>query len=923
MRKFMLWSHNHPILVTFIILTVNIIAMYFVVTGFKVDASASGMMIQGDPDKDYYEETLEKFGTDNISIIYVKDKDLFSPEKLAMVDELAYQLEELEGVSKVESLFTVTNFKGEDGALSTNPLIDYLPETSEEALAIKQDALRNPILVNNLIAKDGSATAINLFVDGDPDDPEYNAKFSRKVDEIIAQFYDEKKGIQKFEKVFQLGNSYTKRMITESILNDQNQLVPFSVLVLMLTLIITMRSINGAILPIITAGSSVIWSAGFMFFVGIPLNILTVIVPSLIIVIGSTEDIHLLSEYMEGLEHTNFRDKAIHYMASKCGTAIMLTAITTFLGFLSITLNQITILKQFGIVASFGLFVNPLITGMAAPVYLKYFGAKTVKHVDSDKKGVIQTGIDYLADLIIASIRKYKWRILTFLLGGAVFIGAFTVQVKVDNDLLGFFKPSSDIRTRSQTLHEEICGAQPFYIRISSGIPNTFKDPKYLKQVEALQKFMLEQGWFDKTFSLSDYISLIHREMNDGKQEFLKVPSTPGLIPQYLLTLQRSEIERFVTTDYSEVNILVRHNISSSHELKEALVSLNSFLKVSINEHFTFGFTGENILVNKAADSMATGQAQSLSLLLIIIFIIMSMLFVNVKAGALSLIPNFFPIVVIFGIMGIFDIPLNTGTAMVAAISIGIAVDDTVHFMTRYNKEMRELQDQDKAMEVCIRSEITPVLSTSIALALGFAVVTASSFVPVIYFGFLSALVMLFALLGDMFITPILLSSTQLITILDMIKLNLDDKVIQESRLFQKMRPWQIKKIILIGKVLEKEAKQYAISYGDEGTSMYLLLEGQAQVLATDPRSGKQTTVATLEPGDVFGEIALVNPGPRSADICATEHIKYLELDWAGMMRIKKIFPRIASQMFLNLSNIMGERLVHTDQLLLDALSKK
>ncbi|MCG8618693.1 MAG: MMPL family transporter [Desulfobacterales bacterium] len=911
MNSLMKWSLRHP----WIVVCIMVVATALLGSGIlkiRVDASASGMMIKGDPAIEFYEETLAKFGSDNVSVIYVQDDELFTPEKIALIDELHFQFEELEAVERVESLYSVTNFKGEDGMLSTNPLVDYPPETVDEAEQIRTDALRNPMLVKNIISEDGKATALNLYVVPDLNDPEFDIKFTTQVEEILQKVAPE------FDSIFQLGNTYTKKSITSSILRDQVTLVPLSVLVLLTLLVVSMRSSSGAILPMLTAGSSVIWSAGFMGHMGIPLNILTVIVPSLIVVIGSTEDMHLLSEYVEGLEEEDGdKVKAVDYMVSKTGTAVLLTALTTFLGFLSITINDITMLKQFGIVASFGLFVNPLITCMITPVYLKNFGPKYKPH-DESKVTVNQKLMTFLADTIISMIQRYKWPTFGIIMGTAVIISLFSFTVKVDNDLLGYFKPESDIRVKSDIVHDEISGVQVFYIHVSSGIPDYFKDPKALKEIDDLITYMDQTALFDKIFGFTDYLKVINREMNDGKDSFYRLPDTKELVAQYLLTLQRSEIERLVTSDFSEVNIMVRHNIGSSFELNEAVATVSGHMDKILNHHLKSNFTGENILINEAADSIASGQVQSLGLLLFIIFVIMSVLFVNVKAGFLSLIPNFFPIILLFGVMGVFGIPLNVGTAMVAAIAIGIAVDDTIHFMTRYNKEMRDLQDQNKAIEVCIRSEITPVFSTSIALAAGFAVVCNSSFVPLINFGFLSAFVMIFALLGDMFVTPILLSSTQLVTLWDMVKLDLQQDVIEKSPLFNQMKHGQMKRVVLLGKVFEKSKGEAAISFGDYGDSMFLLLEGQAEVMVKTDDGTKQS-VAAIAPGEVFGEMAMVNPGPRTADIVATEDVKYLEIDWKGMKRIQTIYPRIAVHLYRNLSRILGSRLKETTSQLMEA----
>ncbi len=913
MHKLMLWAVKRPFVV--IVLAIVITAfMGYKALSIRVDSSTEGMMIEGDPAKAYYNETLKKFGTDNITVVFVQDKNLFTPEKLAVLEKIVFALQDVPGVSKVESLFSVTNFKGVGpGEIETNLLLDLPPKTMEEARRIQADALRNTNLSNNLISKDGTTTAFNLFVDVDRNDPDFHLKFSRQVDKVVTQYAPQ------FEKLFQFGNSYARRSIAENILGDQARLAPLATLILILTIIIGLRSITSGFMPLVTAGSSTIWTFGFMAITGIPLNVLTVIVPSLLIVIGSTEDIHMVSEYLEGIEETKGnRDESIRLMAGKLGLAVFFTAVTTLLGFASIIINDISMLVQFGIVASFSLFVNPIITFTLGPAFLHYFGPSKIRHHE-EKKGFVDSIFAALTKATLSLVNHEKRKkvvIFTLIVITLIFAGCISL-VKVDNDFLAYFKKSSEIHKRSDQLHENLAGAQTFFIRISSGIPGTFKQAEYLAQVAAIEKYMQQKGWFDKTQSLADQIALIHKEMNNGDPRFYNIPSSSDLISQYLLFLRRDEIDRFVTADYSEVNILVRHNIASSNDINRILPELESQIKKIVNPHFKFEFTGEYILINKAAESLIWNSVSSLAFTLFVVFMCMYFLFWSFKAGVISLVPNLFPIILNFGIMGIFGVPLNVGTAMVADIAIGIAVDDTIHFMTRYNSEMRSLQNRELAVAACVQSEIRPVICSSVALALGFGMLTVSNFVPVIQFGFLSSLVMIVAIAGELLITPILLSSTQLITLWDMVGLKLQEAVVQRAKLFEGLRKWQIKKVVLLGRMLEKNAGEFVVKQGDEGKSMFLLLEGEAQVVGRDDKTKKEMVFATLNPGDIFGEIALVEPGPRSADVKSLQPVKYLEIDMEGLKRIQRIYPRIGGRLFLNLSRILGQRLVHTNQLLL------
>jgi len=396
--------------------------------------------------------------------------------------------------------------------------------------------------------------------------------------------------------------------------------------------------------------------------------------------------------------------------------------------------------------------------------------------------------------------------------------------------------------------------------------------------------------------------------MSAGKKEDFRIPAAAALVPQYLLFFTRQDLERYVTSDYRRANVIVRHHLSSSYELEKALRKLDDFIKIRLGPDVDYKITGEGILINKAADTMAAGQISSLAVLLFVLFIIMAVLFVRIKAGFLSMASNIVPILMLFGIMGYFRIPLGVGTAMIADIAIGIAIDDTIHLMVRYNDYMKKLNDQTEALRLTLREEMKPVVTVTMGLTLGFAVMAFSNFVPLIYFGLLSAMVMALGLFAEFFITTSLLANTKLITLWDMLGLRLTREVIKGSPLFRNMSQWQIKKIVLMAHTQAEPRDSAIIRQGDKGRTMYMLLEGNARVEHRNP-SGERVVLQDLGPGDVFGEIALVNEVERTADVVAMTDAKVLSIDWDSLERINRIFPRISSKFFLNISRILGRRL--------------
>jgi len=711
MTKLMLWSLRNARLVIAINVIITIIFGYYALQ-IRVDSSTEGMMISGDPAKDYHQDTVRKFGSDNITVVFVRDKNLFSPEKLKDVEKLYYELKDIKfepkdpeeyvrakdpeeylkirypsvyaklsakpdeyaklvnnreeynklvydpetylkhkfpdnyqellkgktqpspqelkqqfveaverigkpGVGRCESLFSVTNFKGVGGGLETNPLMDRAPDTQEDADRIKADALKSPLFMNSLIDRDGQMTAINLYVEADPTEPEFHTFFSRKVDEVSGKYE------KLFDRVFQFGNSYGRRNIGENIIKDQARIVPLACAVLIGTIIIALRNIGAGLMPMITAGTSVIWTFGFMVVMGIPLNVITVIIPSILLVIGSAEDLHMMHEYLEGIEETNGnRDGAVKLMASKLGLAVLMTSITTIVGFASIMYNDILMLIQFGAVSTFALTANSLSTFTFGPALLHMFGpVKVQKH--REKKHFIDAFFHGIAVGTLKLVTPKKNKIIITVVMSALTLMMFgaTFLVKVNNDFMAYFKADSEIRKRSDTLHKELAGAQTFFIRISSGMPETFKQAEYLSQVAALQQYMAQKGWFDKTESLADRVALIHREMNNGDKKFYAIPADSNLISQYLLFFQRDEISRFVTPDFSEVSIMVRHNVTSSYETQQILEELRQYMRKNINPNFKFDFTGEYILINKAAESLVMNSVTSLAMTLGMVFV--------------------------------------------------------------------------------------------------------------------------------------------------------------------------------------------------------------------------------------------------------------------------------------------------------------
>jgi hypothetical protein len=292
----------------------------------------------------------------------------------------------------------------------------------------------------------------------------------------------------------------------------------------------------------------------------------------------------------------------------------------------------------------------------------------------------------------------------------------------------------------------------------------------------------------------------------------------------------------------------------------------------------------------------------------VIVAIVCAIFFMSIRAAFLSLLPNLLPIAGVFIVIGVFGIPINVGTAMVAGIAIGIAVDDTIHYMARNSVELDLHHDPLVAMERTIRAEGRAIVSTSVALAGGFLVFSLSSFVPLAYFGVLSAVTMIVALLADLTLTPALMSSTRLVTLWNIVGLKFDGEICDTAPLLRGMTRWEARKVILLGRLQEYAAGDFVVRKGySDDRCMYLVINGSLDV--SSRHGDRDTAIRSLEPGATFGEMALVEVGERSADVVANSRTEVLALSADDLDRLARRFPRTALKLLNNVARIISERL--------------
>ncbi|MCU7830144.1 MAG: MMPL family transporter [Candidatus Thiodiazotropha sp. (ex Myrtea sp. 'scaly one' KF741663)] len=711
----------------------------------RIEITAEGMLVKNPEALALYEQTTETFGSENVTVIYLEDEYLLEPKNLTEIARVVRKIETIPQVSHTSSLFSMRYLRTESGYVYSNPYLKPVPESREAARTLIDAALMNPLVERNLLSRDGTVMAINVYLDLSEYQRGFDESVATELDEAIAPLQ------QHLRTVFHLGDLSIRSSISQQIRNDQKKILPIALLVLLLTLGIVLRYVNAALIPLLTAGLSVTWTLSVMAVLAIPVNVITSIVPALLIIVGSTEDIHLISEYQRGIDKGLRQMDANRYMANHMGTAVLLTSITTCLGFLSISLNRIDLLQQFALITATGLLLNFIITVTLVPAYLQLFAHSSVARTTTDGHLFIVT-----SGQIFKLILKYPRTSLLCLVMALSIGGYWATRIDINNNVMDYFEPASPLPYQANLIKKHLAGIQTLAI-VVSGEKDSFLQVDKLQQLLKLQRYLKSTGLFDKSFSFADYIGVIHSGIDDEYSGRIYLPDNDEVISSYMSLLGHANATTFVSEDYSQARVFVRHSLNDSKQLNKAVAEIKRYANISMDPRLDVTVTGSSYLNSQAVDYMAKGQTRSLALMLTVIFLLVSMLLSDVRIGLIAVAANLFPITILFGVMGLFNIPLDTGTVMVAAIALGICVDHTMHFMVRYRRLMRECSSELSPLSKAIQQESTPIITTAFALAMGFATLAFSTFPPVALFGLLSAMVMLLALIGTFIIIPLML----------------------------------------------------------------------------------------------------------------------------------------------------------------------
>jgi hydrophobe/amphiphile efflux-3 (HAE3) family protein len=863
----------------------------------ELDPSIDRMLPGEDEERVYYDYIRRLFGSDETIVVALVADDVFTARNLRAVQRIARRIGGLEGVQRVVSLSNALNIRSSDGDLRIEPFIDDVPDDPAELARIRREVFDNPIYLGNLVARNGGAAGILVYLQDIPE----RELLTLGIDETIRRIADEERGDA---AVWITGGTVVKAETSRILVRDLSRTIPLAIAVCIAVSLLAFRSLPGLLVPVSTTLLALVWTLGLVAAVGGSLNLVTAVVPPLILVVGFAYAIHLVSEYHDELRSDPEAREPVYAALTKVALPVALTGLTTAAGFLSLTVSPIGAIREFGIIATLGVVLAVATSLVSAPAVLAL--------LPRPRLAAATTGAATFGRAMEALGRfdvRFRWPILL----AAGIVAAFSIwgatRIRVSTE---FFPPDGVLRQNIDAVNEHLEGANTIYVVLETEYRDAFREPVNLREVEQLQAWLDAQPEIGGSTSLVDYLKLINRGFHDDEPAHFVIPDSRRLITQLLFFAANDELRSFVDSRYQTANIVLRSKVTDSAGTARLVRRMEARL-AELPRHLHWRVTGNGVIVSHTIDDIARGQVLSLSVAFLIIFAILAVLFTSARVGFLALIPNALPVLAYFGVLGLTGVTLNTTTGLVACIVLGIAVDDTIHFLARFNSLARRRLDEARGISGALRAVGRPVTITTVALCLGFLALTTSELRNQRDFGALAAFTLAFAWLVDVTFTPALAGRMRIVTLWDALTLDLGRDPQKSIPLFAGLRATQARVAALMTSVREFPKGHQLFRAGEEGGEMYVVIDGV--VSATARLRDRVVEFGEMHRGDTVGEVALFY-GTRTADVHAETDVRVLRLTRANLERLRRRYPRIGAKIYANLSAILADRVASTTKLL-------
>lgn len=702
------------------------------------------------PDDDateYYQVHRDTFSTDNDFVLVglVNDGSVFESSFLKKVERLTTDLEKVPHVVKVIS---PTNYKIPvreplTGTVFQKPLLAGHP--LKDSLRVFSD----PSVAGNLFSPDTTSVSI-VIMTSEFLSKEKSDQLAKELNGVLSN-YD-------FGGIHISGRAIGQVVYIKKIQEEFILFMGIAIAFIVILLYVMFRSFRGIILPMATVLLAVVWSIGILNLSGRGISLLLSMLPPVIFVVGMSDAVHLYSRYIEELKKGKSKIEAIRLMVTDTGLATLLTSITTAIGFASLWFTGIPALREFGLLTAAGVLAAFVIAILMMPAWLVLSG-KPIKSLNSPN---IQRWDGFLKPMFSTVTRKSRRVFIITAVSAVVMVGAL-FSIDLNNYLLEDLKEGERLRKDFTFFDQHFSGVRPFDMGIKWKKPRPI-DREYFLNLEELHGFLDSTYGVGALTSPLNAIKELNRSRHGGRNSYYGIPEDVGeweiLLKDYKRLLKTGKLENLSTIDGSYIRVMGRVGDLGAQHFTAKNRAFEEFAERSgISKKAELTITGTGTLIDRTNQTLVGSLSKGLGAAFLLIAILMGLMFKSIRMVGIALIPNLLPLLAVGLVMAIWGIDLKMSTSIIFTIAFGIAVDDTIHILSRYKLELVKGRSNLVAIRNAYLYTGKALIVTSIILFGGFIGLCFSSFQSTFYIGLFVTLTLIFALIFDFLLIPPLIIS--------------------------------------------------------------------------------------------------------------------------------------------------------------------
>ena len=771
----------------FILLVIAILSFGYYSKDFRLDASSETLLIEGDPDLAYLQEITERYGSkDFLVLTYTPNEGMVSNNSINNLLSLKYKIQSLSWVHSVITLLDIPLLENSDAPLQER-LENFKTLKDEDVDKDRgfKEILNSPVFRNFVISENGNTSGIIVnikenkklenFENLSKDDIEsYKDKIKKQNHKNILEI---RQVIQSYGDVGKIYLGGIPMIADDMMTFIKSDIVVFGLGVLLfivVTLWFVFRKLIWIIVPISSCLFSVVIMMGLLGILGWKVTVISSNFIALMLILTMAMNIHMSTRFLQlRKDHPNKNNlEIISLTTNKMFWPILYTVLTTVFAFLSLIFSGIKPIIDFGWMMTFGLVTSFIITFTLLPTLLNFAPTKNISLKKEQNSKITN---------FLGSISINNKSIIFGLTGVVIILSIIGIsKLEVENSFINYFNKNTEIYKGMKLIDEELGGTTPLEVILKFpdtesekktteddefedwGDEEDTDDEKYWFTKDKIDKISSVHNYLDnlpqvgKVLSFSSIIDVATQLNNNKPLGTLEMGVLYSKIPESIKT---EIIDPYLSIENNEARISLRIIDSQENLRRNDLINKINFdikNKIGLNEN-EFKLAGVLILFNNLLQSLFKSQILTLGLVMIGIFSMFIVLFRNIKLSLIGVVPNFIAAFFILGIIGLLGIPLDMMTITIAAITIGIAVDNSIHYIYRFKEEFNNIKDYNKTLKKCHSTVGVAILNTSITIVFGFSILVLSKFIPTIYFGMFTGLAMLLAMISVLTLLPALI----------------------------------------------------------------------------------------------------------------------------------------------------------------------